>query len=76
MLVGASGAVGPPALAKFDFALVEVLFELRPFVASRGPVLLDRSQCSPSREVRLVVADHVFEDSDVASRRLDVQVPE
>ncbi len=77
VLVRARRAVWPAAVSELDLAFVEGLFELCPFLAGRGPVLLGGAKGSPSGEVRLVVADDVFlEDRDVAARGLDVEVAE
>ncbi|GAP54701.1 hypothetical protein AHiyo6_12660 [Arthrobacter sp. Hiyo6] len=76
VFVFAGGGVGPPAVAEFDFALIEVLFEFGPFRGGRGPVFPGGPRGATAGEVGLVVADDVFlEDGHVAVRRLHVQVP-
>ena len=55
MLVLAWGAVGPCAAAEFDFALIEVFFELDPFLVADRAVFVVGAGGSPAGEEVLVV---------------------
>lgn len=77
MFVLAGCAVGAPAGAEFDLALVEMLVELGPFLAGGLAVFLGWSELAALVEEGDVVADDVLiEDGDVAAGRLDVEVAE
>jgi hypothetical protein len=63
MLVVAWGAVWPAAGSEFDFALVEVSFELGPFFVGDRPILSFRSFSASICEPLLIMLDDVlFED--------------
>ena len=67
VLVRTTSSVGPPAVAEFDLALVEVLLELAPLRVAGRAVLVVGPQRAAAGKVGLVVADEVlFEDRDIA----------
>ena len=77
VFVAAWGGVWAAAAAEFDFAFVEVRFELCPFVVGDGWVFLWWAECAAALEVGLVVAGDVFvEDGDVTAGGFEVEVPE
>jgi hypothetical protein len=75
VLVHAGCLIGPSAAAEFHLALVEVLFELVPFLGGRGVVLLGRAAVTAALEEGLVVAYQVFvEHRHVAAGCFQVEV--
>jgi hypothetical protein len=65
VLVFTRGGVGTPATAEFDFALVEVEFEVSPFLCGDRRVLAGGAPGATWRQVELVVADNILvEDGD------------
>lgn len=77
MFVLAGGSVWPPAVAEFEFALVEVFLEFCPLFGGARPVFLGGPERAAGLEEVLVVADDVLvEDRDIASGGLQVEVSE
>jgi hypothetical protein len=70
VFVLAGRAVGAPAGAEFDLALVEVFVELGQFLAGGLAVLLDRSELAAVVEEGDIVADDVLVEDDLWRRQI------